>query len=261
MGAAMKSVTDTETHAEAHTGAVGATDPDADRRGGHARRSMRRSTRWRATPPTWAATARRGPGGPAGPGAARHHGGAGRLAGRPPAPPRASPPGRPKRARSSSPASAPWSAWPGSSATRCARSPSTGRPSFAGPVTEAADGRLRVRVFPATAFDRVAFPQTTAEVWMQPGVTRADLESGQAAAYADPAAHAGTSLVLAAGNVASLGPARRALQALRRGQGGRDEGQPGQRVSGARTGSGPWPPWCGPACCASSTAAPRSAGT
>jgi hypothetical protein len=82
----------------------------------------------------------------------------------------------------------------------------SGRPSFAGPVTEAEDGRLRVRVFPETAFDRVVFPQTTAEVWMQPGVTRADIESGQAAAYADPAAHAGVSLVLAAGNVASLGP-------------------------------------------------------
>ena len=82
----------------------------------------------------------------------------------------------------------------------------TGRPSFAGPVTEASDGRLRVRVFPATTFDRVIFPQTTAEVFMQPGVTRADLESGQAANYHDPAAHAGVALVLAAGNVASLGP-------------------------------------------------------
>jgi aldehyde dehydrogenase family protein len=82
----------------------------------------------------------------------------------------------------------------------------TGRPSFAGPVTEAADGRLRVRVFPETAFDRVVFPQTTAEVWMQPGVTRTELVEGQAAAYADPSGHAGVSLVLAAGNVASLGP-------------------------------------------------------
>jgi acyl-CoA reductase-like NAD-dependent aldehyde dehydrogenase len=83
---------------------------------------------------------------------------------------------------------------------------STGRPSFAGPVTQAADGRWRVRVFPATAYDRVVFPQTTAEVWMQPGVTREQIESGQAAAYADPDGHAGVSLVLAAGNVASLGP-------------------------------------------------------
>jgi hypothetical protein len=82
----------------------------------------------------------------------------------------------------------------------------SGHPTFAGPVKAAADGRLRVRVFPDTAFDRVVFPQTTAEVWMQPGVTESELVSAQAAAYRDPASHAGTSLVLAAGNVASLGP-------------------------------------------------------
>ena len=81
-----------------------------------------------------------------------------------------------------------------------------GRPSFAGPVREAADGRMRVQVFPATAFDRITFAQTTAEVWMQPGVTRESLVAGQAPAYTDPVAHVGTALVLAAGNVASLGP-------------------------------------------------------
>ena len=81
-----------------------------------------------------------------------------------------------------------------------------GKPSFPGPIREAPDGRLRVQVFPDGAFDRITFPQTTAEVWMQPGVTRESLVAGQAAAYADPAAHAGTALVLAAGNVASLGP-------------------------------------------------------
>ena len=81
-----------------------------------------------------------------------------------------------------------------------------GKPAFAGPVREAPDGRLRVGVFPAGSFDRITFPLTTAEIWMQPGVTRENLVTGQAAAYADPAAHAGTALVLAAGNVASLGP-------------------------------------------------------
>ncbi len=81
-----------------------------------------------------------------------------------------------------------------------------GKPAFAGPVREAPDGRLRVQVFPSGAFDRITFPQTTAEIYMQPGVTRASLVAGQAAAYADPIAYAGTALVLAAGNVASLGP-------------------------------------------------------
>jgi hypothetical protein len=81
-----------------------------------------------------------------------------------------------------------------------------GKPSFAGPVRQAGDGRLRVQVFPASAFDRITFPQTTAEIFMQPGVTRDALVAGQAAAYGDPLAHAGTALVLAAGNVAALGP-------------------------------------------------------
>jgi acyl-CoA reductase-like NAD-dependent aldehyde dehydrogenase len=88
-----------------------------------------------------------------------------------------------------------------------------GRPSFAGPVRTAADGRLRVQVFPSSVFDRVVLPQTTAEIWMQPGVGRSDLESGQAAAYVDRAQRAGVALVLAAGNVASLGP-RDALSKL-----------------------------------------------
>jgi len=87
------------------------------------------------------------------------------------------------------------------------------KPSFPGPVRQAPDGRVRVQVFPDGAFDRITFAQTTAEVWMQPGVTRDSLVLEQAAAYSDPAAHAGTALVLAAGNVASLGP-RDALSKL-----------------------------------------------
>ncbi len=82
----------------------------------------------------------------------------------------------------------------------------SGKPHISGPIREAPDGRLRVQIFPASAFDRITFPQTTAEVWMQPGVTKESLVDGQAAAYTDPAGHAGTTLVLAAGNVASLGP-------------------------------------------------------
>jgi acyl-CoA reductase-like NAD-dependent aldehyde dehydrogenase len=81
-----------------------------------------------------------------------------------------------------------------------------GKPRFAGPIRRAADGRLRVQVFPASTFDKVTFAQTTAEVWMQPGVTEESLRVGQATAYTDPMGHAGTALVLAAGNVASLGP-------------------------------------------------------
>lgn len=83
---------------------------------------------------------------------------------------------------------------------------STGRPQFPGPVREVADGRLVVQVFPVDTFDKVLFAKTTGEIWIEPGVTRAELEAAQAPAYKDPEAWKGLSLVLGAGNVASLGP-------------------------------------------------------
>jgi acyl-CoA reductase-like NAD-dependent aldehyde dehydrogenase len=82
----------------------------------------------------------------------------------------------------------------------------TGRPQFPGPVREARDGRLVVGVFPARADDRLLMPKVTAEVWIEPGVTRAELEADQAPAYRDPRGHQGLAVVLAGGNVASLGP-------------------------------------------------------
>jgi hypothetical protein len=81
-----------------------------------------------------------------------------------------------------------------------------GRPQFPGPVREATDGRLIVGVFPADRWDKVLQRGVTGEVWIEPGVTRAELEADQAPAYRDPGAFAGLSLVLGAGNVASLGP-------------------------------------------------------
>ena len=108
-----------------------------------------------------------------------------------------------------------------------------GKPAFAGPVREAADGRLRVQVFPSGAFDRITFPQTTAEIYMQPGVTRESLVPGQAAAYADPDRPRRHRAGPRRRQRGVARAARCALQALRRGQGRRDEGQPGQRLPGA----------------------------
>ena len=108
-----------------------------------------------------------------------------------------------------------------------------GKPSFAGPVRQAPDGRLRVQVFPATAFDRITFPQTTAEVWMQPGVTRESLAEGQAAGLRRPRRPRRHGARAGGGQRGFARAPRRALQALRRGQGRRDEGQPGQRLPGA----------------------------
>ena len=81
-----------------------------------------------------------------------------------------------------------------------------GRPRFPGPVRRAADGRLIVQVLPADAYDRILYAGTTAEVWIEPGLSEAELEADQAPAYRDPQANKGLSLVLGAGNVASLGP-------------------------------------------------------
>jgi hypothetical protein len=84
-----------------------------------------------------------------------------------------------------------------------------GRPRYPGPVTEApdgVDGQLRVGVFPTSRSDRLLFSQTAGEVWMPPGVSRTDIDAGQARAYRDPQGAKGLSVVLGAGNVASLGP-------------------------------------------------------
>jgi hypothetical protein len=81
-----------------------------------------------------------------------------------------------------------------------------GRPHYPGPVSEAPGDRRRVGVFPVSTLDRVVYAGTRAEVWMPPGLTRREIDEGQARAYRDPEAAKGVALVLAAGNVASLGP-------------------------------------------------------
>jgi acyl-CoA reductase-like NAD-dependent aldehyde dehydrogenase len=83
---------------------------------------------------------------------------------------------------------------------------SSGRPNYPGPVSHKPGERIAVGVAPASLLDRVLFPGVTGEVWMEPGVTEADVRATQGELYRDPFAHAGVSLVLAAGNVASLGP-------------------------------------------------------
>ena len=80
-----------------------------------------------------------------------------------------------------------------------------GTPRIPGPVTTLDDGRVSARVMPFDRFDRVMYPRVTADVWMQPGVTQADLPSTQAVAYREPDA-GGVCLVLGAGNVSSIAP-------------------------------------------------------
>ena len=81
-----------------------------------------------------------------------------------------------------------------------------GRPQYPGPVRHKPGQRIAVQVTPSSIFDRILFSGVTGEVWMEPGVSEAEVKATQAPAYQAPAAHAGVSLVLGAGNVASLGP-------------------------------------------------------
>jgi acyl-CoA reductase-like NAD-dependent aldehyde dehydrogenase len=82
---------------------------------------------------------------------------------------------------------------------------SGGAPRIPGPVRQRAGGQVVARVFPQDVYDRLFYGGVTAEVWMEPGVTPADLAATQAVAYRRQDA-GGVALVLGAGNVSSIGP-------------------------------------------------------
>lgn len=68
-------------------------------------------------------------------------------------------------------------------------------------------GQVAVRGYPRSVWDRIVMNGVRAEVWMEPGVTAADLPGLTAVAYADGADRTGRlALVLGAGNVSSIGP-------------------------------------------------------
>lgn len=82
----------------------------------------------------------------------------------------------------------------------------TGAPTLPkGAVRTRRGGQVAVQVFPTDTLDKLAFAGFRAEVWQEPGVTAADIP--MASFYRDPKSHPGkVALVLAAGNVASIGP-------------------------------------------------------
>jgi hypothetical protein len=81
-----------------------------------------------------------------------------------------------------------------------------GRPQYPGPVHHKPGQRIAVQVMPVSIFDKILFAKTTGEVWMEPGVSEDEVQATQALAYKDLQSRRGVSLVLGAGNVASLGP-------------------------------------------------------
>jgi aldehyde dehydrogenase (NAD(P)+) len=69
-------------------------------------------------------------------------------------------------------------------------------------------GQAIVQVFPQSIFDRLLLSGVYADVWMEPGVTPANLAEHTALAYREPAAtrNGKVSLVLGAGNISSISP-------------------------------------------------------
>ncbi len=58
-----------------------------------------------------------------------------------------------------------------------------GRPLISGPVVKRMNGQIVARVFPQSLVDRLMLPGTTAEVWMQPGITVEEMHNSQARFY------------------------------------------------------------------------------
>jgi acyl-CoA reductase-like NAD-dependent aldehyde dehydrogenase len=83
----------------------------------------------------------------------------------------------------------------------------TGKPRLKPNATRTrANGQVVVDVFPQTLYDRILFSGVTAEVWMQPDVTPANLRDTMAVWYSQPQHTGKVALVLGAGNIASIAP-------------------------------------------------------
>lgn len=74
------------------------------------------------------------------------------------------------------------------------------------PFRRRSDGRTVMRVFPHDLYDRVLLNGIAAEVWFQPGVTPAQARAEAASFYRVPNPEGRVSLVLGAGNIASIAP-------------------------------------------------------
>lgn len=68
------------------------------------------------------------------------------------------------------------------------------------------NGQVVAQVFPTDTWDKIMFTGFTGEVWMEPEVTLANLESTMGVFYKQKATKGAVSLVLGAGNVSSIGP-------------------------------------------------------
>jgi acyl-CoA reductase-like NAD-dependent aldehyde dehydrogenase len=81
-----------------------------------------------------------------------------------------------------------------------------GRPKIPGPIKVSPDGQVVVQVFPQTYIDRMLLRGTTAEVFIEPGVSPEDVVQTQALAYQLGSQEGKITLILGAGNTSFLVP-------------------------------------------------------
>ncbi|HXT59598.1 MAG TPA: aldehyde dehydrogenase family protein [Pirellulales bacterium] len=80
-----------------------------------------------------------------------------------------------------------------------------GRPQLPGEVADGPNGRLRIQVFPARGmYDDLLFRGFRADVWMQPGISRENLDDALAPDFRARTQSERIALVLGAGNVSSI---------------------------------------------------------
>ncbi len=118
-----------------------------------------------------------------------------------------------------------------------ATSLATGFPTLPGAVrTRPAGGeQVVVDVFPVEPSDKVLLSGVRAELWMQPGVTRETLREHTASGLRDVTRHGYVTLVLGAGNIASIPPLDVLTVLYTHGSVVVAQAQPGQRVPARRS--------------------------
>jgi len=80
----------------------------------------------------------------------------------------------------------------------------SGKPPLPGPLGTRPNGQVSVRVYPTNFYERLSTPGTTAEVWMEAGLSTEMALESQAAAYKRKEAVGKVCLVLGAGNLSCI---------------------------------------------------------
>src|SRR5262249_39575692 len=81
-----------------------------------------------------------------------------------------------------------------------------GKPALGRGVRRRADGRIEIELFPASALDAAMYAGFTGYALMAPGVDERAAREAQAEFYSRKAPEGGVSVILGAGNVASIPP-------------------------------------------------------